>query len=1221
LLSRFLVSMPIAWLAVVVIFVGYGYSEESAQAAQLSVQERYSSSHNSLRSESTTPPVGLAPQQHPTVVRQVSSSQPAASELPPVRQANGTALAQGSSTELASPEVPASKTDVATKGEIENRLAEIEANKELPELTKARLLKKYKAAQDWLRTAAEASSKATAYEAEVLRVPQILAEAKAKLAEPVKDATVAVPLDASLAQIEQLVTEAQSQFKQVQESLAKREESLQKRTERKAELVKLAEETKQRLEESHKQQNSPSVPEEEAFLSDARRAELDSRVLALGSQLALYKAEISRYDARAEVAPLMRDIAKRDKVFSEAIVAAWQKIVTDHRKRESELQAAEALRQVRDAHPALKSLAERNAVLAEQRKVLAASIANVTLQAKSVARSIEKLKQQFQKAEHRVRRAGHSATVGLMLRRQQEDLPSLRECSQRISEIQTQMPEANLALIELEEEREDLGDVEANFPELLSQLVQGAAGGNAVNLEPTVRKLLETKSELLASLTADYETYLDDLSELEVSNRQLTSQVQEASSYIREHVLWIRSADMLWTDDLKNAAQGAAAIAVPEQWIKMANQCGLDLVAHRGAALSVCLIVIVLSMFHSRLKARMDSVCSSKSGGASLKFRPTIQAIMLAAIIATEWPLVLAFLGWRMSSDNVLHGLMGAFGVSLLYAAALLWVSSFVKLVVRAEGLAETHFGWTRANAKLFRKQLKWLTVLGMPIAILTVCMQHFQEGQWSESIGRISFVLGMLLLAKFMHSIFSTKENILREAITQDSGRWFARLRAISHAAGVGIPLLLAVLAIAGYYYSAQQVALRWQAMLGVALVLLFTYSVAARWCLVKRRNLAMAQARERQQQAAANATTNLEAGADVTTIKIEDQQPDLSAIHEQLRYLLRHAVTAAMVVCSWFIWADVLPALKVFDHVVLWETMAEVTEIHEAVDGRLERTTSEVPVATTLRHAFFACLLVVATFVIGRNLPALLEVTVLQTLPFDKGGRHAISVLLRYAVVLTGVFLACQTLSFTWSSVQWLAAGMTVGLGFGLQEIFANFVSGLILLFERPIRVGDVITLGDVTGTVSGMRIRATTITNFDRKELIVPNKDLITGRLLNWTLSDTTNRIVITVGVAYKSDPSVARELLLDVVKQHPNVLEEPGPNVTFEEFADSALNLVIRAYIASMNIRLTTISELHLSIHAALREAGIEIAFPQRDINVRGLEQAVQPLAIQNQQKVA
>ena len=198
---------------------------------------------------------------------------------------------------------------------------------------------------------------------------------------------------------------------------------------------------------------------------------------------------------------------------------------------------------------------------------------------------------------------------------------------------------------------------------------------------------------------------------------------------------------------------------------------------------------------------------------------------------------------------------------------------------------------------------------------------------------------------------------------------------------------------------------------------------------------------------------------------------------------------------------------------------------------------------------------------------------------------------------------------MSITWVSVQWLAAGMTLGLGFGLQEIFPNFVSGLILLFERPIRVGDVITLGDTTGTVTDIRIRATTVTNWDRKEPIVPNKELITGRLLNWTLSDPVNRIVITVGVAYKSDTRKARSILLAVAYEHPNVLRDPTPNVTFEEFGDSTLNFVLRCYLAGMDVRLATIHELHETINDRFNEEEIEIAFPQQGLHIRSVERAI------------
>src|SRR5258708_22562978 len=164
-------------------------------------------------------------------------------------------------------------------------------------------------------------------------------------------------------------------------------------------------------------------------------------------------------------------------------------------------------------------------------------------------------------------------------------------------------------------------------------------------------------------------------------------------------------------------------------------------------------------------------------------------------------------------------------------------------------------------------------------------------------------------------------------------------------------------------------------------------------------------------------------------------------------------------------------------------------------------------------------------------------------------------------------GIVLACVMLGMTWSKVHWLLAGVSVGLGFGLQEIFANFISGLLILFERPVRVGDVVTVGDVTGVVSRIRIRATMITDADRKELIVPNKEFITSRVLNWTLSDQINRVVINVGAAYGSDVDHVREILLRLAHDDQHVLDEPAPVATFERFAERTLNFVLRCYLPS------------------------------------------------------
>jgi potassium efflux system protein len=273
------------------------------------------------------------------------------------------------------------------------------------------------------------------------------------------------------------------------------------------------------------------------------------------------------------------------------------------------------------------------------------------------------------------------------------------------------------------------------------------------------------------------------------------------------------------------------------------------------------------------------------------------------------------------------------------------------------------------------------------------------------------------------------------------------------------------------------------------------------------------------------------------------------------------------------------------------------------------------------TLSDLGLAILIAVVTFVLSRNGPGLLEMSVLQQLPLDASVRYAITTLVSYAIVLIGTIAACSTIGLQWSQIQWLATALTFGLAFGLQEIFANFVAGLIILLERPIRVGDIVTVDEVSGVVSRIRIRATSITNWDRKEYVVPNKEFITGRLLNWTLSDKINRIVINVGLAYGSDTELARELLLAAAAEHPLVLKDPNPMATFEGFGDNSLNFVLRAFLPSLENRLDVVHELHTAIDRSFRSAGLEIAFPQRDLHIRSIPTALRLALAEDEREAA
>jgi potassium efflux system protein len=243
--------------------------------------------------------------------------------------------------------------------------------------------------------------------------------------------------------------------------------------------------------------------------------------------------------------------------------------------------------------------------------------------------------------------------------------------------------------------------------------------------------------------------------------------------------------------------------------------------------------------------------------------------------------------------------------------------------------------------------------------------------------------------------------------------------------------------------------------------------------------------------------------------------------------------------------------------------------------------------------------------TLVVVRNLPGLLELSVFRQLRASPGERYAYTTIAKYAVTLAGAVLALNIVGVGWSNIQWLVAAVGLGLGFGLQEIFANFVSGLIILFERPIRVGDVVTVGDVNGTVTKIRIRATWITSFDRKELVVPNKEFITTQLVNWSLSDAVLRVDIAVGIAYGSDTEKARRVLLEVAGRNEHVLRDPAPQAFFFGFGDSSLNFELRVFSPDIEHRLRIVHDLHMEIDRAFRAEGIEIAFPQRDLHVRTL----------------
>ncbi|NVK85113.1 MAG: mechanosensitive ion channel family protein [Cytophagia bacterium] len=220
------------------------------------------------------------------------------------------------------------------------------------------------------------------------------------------------------------------------------------------------------------------------------------------------------------------------------------------------------------------------------------------------------------------------------------------------------------------------------------------------------------------------------------------------------------------------------------------------------------------------------------------------------------------------------------------------------------------------------------------------------------------------------------------------------------------------------------------------------------------------------------------------------------------------------------------------------------------------------------------------------------------------DIGVSQSIGTIVQYVFIIVGAFFIIQTSGISLGSLNVLAGALGVGIGFGLQNIANNFISGLIILFERPIKVGDRIEVGSVQGDVTKVSARATTVNTNDNISIIVPNSEFISQRVINWSHNDRSIRFHVPVGVSYNEDPAEIKKILLDVAEKNPEVLKRPAPEVLFVEYGDSSLNFDLMIWTSTyINRPIVLRSQLYYEIFERFKEHGVEIPFPQRDLHLR------------------
>lgn len=1027
--------------------------------------------------------------------------------------------------------------------------------------------------QEWQAKAAEYEQAGQEASARTELIDQEIEHLKERKAITVAEDSGSAELDARLAEAAQDLAAARREA-------AELDTKAELRAERRRRVPELLSVAKQRLKELESapppSSTSPATADALAALNLLRRA-------VQRAEIAAYQNELGSYDVRGSLLAKQRDRATLRIAYYQALGDKLResKQRLERLEVERENQAAKQLLEELTAVPegfeqTFQELYQRNEALASvwtSEGGLQDQIEDVSVKLARAEDKVAKLEGELTRLAARVEAVGLADSVGVLLRRHRAEAPDIGMYRRFIRMRQERIGGVQLQQIRLREQRQTLADIDALVDEVMESVEEPIPQKERAELEQLLRQLFETQRRYMDALIEDYETYFQKLVDFDARQQELIDRTKDLLDFIDERILWIPSGKAVQPELVTDGRDAMDWFFAGKHWAQLGR-------AFRDAAtrawplnLLALLLTVLFIPFVRWVPRRLQRLGEQAQAPGCASFAPTGETLALTSLLAVWLPALLAYLGWRLGLSPVATQFSRSIAYGLVAVAAYWATLRMSRQLVRPGGIAEAHCAWSEKAAHGLWRDLRWLTVVTVPSVFVIFVFEMRGEDLWRESVGRLAFLISMLAVAVFNYFALRPGGS-LAEVLRGRSLRrpWVWRSVQLS---SVVLPLLFGAAALGGFYWTALQVTLRLHLTLVLLFLLVILVQLAARWSMIAQRRALL-------------------------EVEALEQQADKPAPTMAVSRLMIGTGLLLALVGSLGIWADLLPATRILHQVELWTVTQTVTISGLDPSGAERFSTEDQVVAITLADLFRSFLIGLLTLALIRALPGLLEATLFRRL--GAGERYAYSTIVRYAVVLAGLALAFDAIGIGWSSIQWLVAAVGIGLGFGLQEIFANFISGLIILFERPIRVGDTVTVGEVNGTVTKIRIRATWITAFDRKELVVPNKEFVTGRLINWTLSDAVLRISIPVGIAYGSDTDRAIEVLTQVAKESRRVLRDPPPQVLFLGFGDSSLSFELRVFVRSVAQLFVTRHELHMSIDKAFREAGIVIAFPQRDLHL-------------------
>src|SRR5690554_4760685 len=906
-------------------------------------------------------------------------------------------------------------------------------------------------------------------------------------------------------------------------------------------------------------------------LSEAELAAIKLELAAINNRIELSRLELWNTDSLRSLAELRKQWLSKEVTEAELRLDLLQTEINQKHQASTEKMIAAALGKLPEKFSnsaVLKKAMNDNRQLADELLVMTVSTNSLIRDNIRIENTLDRTRQALRSLNEQIDLLQGGMLLARIVYSQQASL----QRTVLVEDLEQSIAELRLRQFHIHQQQQALLDRDGYISTLTADTKEPpneeTRNGLIAITDIRVGLLHQLDNEVSRQLNLSINIHLNQ-QQLEANHRALRNTVIEQSFWMPSN----HNVDLDWIRTLPTALQKQAKrLPIQEISVSLFN----SVKKNWWFVTPFLIISLLLLSRRNKLNASLLKLNTDIGRVREDSQKHTPLALFYSLLINMPVPLLLFGLSVIFYLDEGTYQKIASLILLRLAAAWLVFLWCY--RLLNKGGIGERHFRWPAENIALLRLRILAIGTIIILLLPITTISEQWPERLAEDRIGLLAFTTAMLCLTFLLYRLA-----MAWPFNRSDRGQLLQRVTGYPLAT---LPLALLALAMAGYFYSSVKVAGRLLDSFYLLLLWLLLQASAKRGLAVAARRLSFSRAlAKRSARQEAREREDSGEGGNL----IEEPELAVEKINQQSLRLLRISLLALLGTALYWVWSDLLDSLGYMDNVILWESISGSGDTLQVSH-------------TSLANLVSGLLVILTAALLIYNLPGLLEVLIFSRLSLPTGTSYTIATSLKYIIFSVALVSSLGALGFEWSKLQWLIAALGVGLGFGLQEIFANFVSGLIILFERPIRIGDTITIANLSGTVSKIRIRATTIIDFDRKEIIVPNKTFVTDQLVNWTLTDPVTRITLKIGFAYGSDLQKIRQVLLQAAKENARVMEDPEPQVLFVSFGGSTLDHEMRVHVRELSDRLRATDELNRRIDTMCKEEGLEIAFNQLDVHL-------------------